>query len=115
MTAHKIIAVEIRLKELHHRFMAECSITAGIHLIVAQRLVTKNNAYPCALCFHLTSAIEPPSRKTQLRRRQLWLTLLPAVLPTAHISKLPLKLHALILTHATPAAFYGRGGFPPNV
>jgi hypothetical protein len=33
------------LKQLH-RFMADCSITAGIHLIVAQGFVTKNNASP---------------------------------------------------------------------
>jgi hypothetical protein len=46
------------------RFMADCSITAGIHLIVAQGFVTKNNASPFApLCSHLNSAIEPRRRK----------------------------------------------------
>jgi hypothetical protein len=29
-----------------HKFMAECSPTAGIHLIVAQRFVTKNKDSP---------------------------------------------------------------------
>ena len=35
------------LKQLH-RFMADCPITTGIHLIVTQGFVTKNNASPLA-------------------------------------------------------------------